>query len=58
MPFKCRRRSLLLCAVLGWGSLLGVPMRPEEIEELMKSMNEPKIAHTLAEESDSGDDPI
>ncbi len=58
MQFKRRLRDLLLCLVLGWGSLLGVPMRAEEVEELMHLMNEPKIAHTLTEESDSGDDPI
>ena len=58
MLFKRRVRGLLLCVVLGWGSMLGVPMRAEEIEELMRLMNEPKIARILAEESDSGDDPI
>ena len=33
-------------------------MRPEEIEELMHAMNQPKIAHTLPDDSESGDDKI
>jgi hypothetical protein len=39
-------------------SLGGANMRPEQIEELMYTMNQPKIAHTLPDESDSGDDLI
>ncbi|HEY1493460.1 MAG TPA: hypothetical protein VGF49_02915 [Candidatus Solibacter sp.] len=31
-------------------------MRPEEIEELMYSMTRPKIAHTLPDDSENGDD--
>ena len=33
----------------------GVPMRPEEIRELMQTMNSPKVVHVLPEEDDSGD---
>jgi len=36
---------------------MGVPMRPEEIAELMSNMNRPKIAVTLPEDDD-GDDPL
>lgn len=38
---------------LGIGSLIGVPMRPEEIQELMQTMNQPKIAHTLPQEDEN-----
>ena len=34
---------------------MGVPMRPEEIAELMSNMNQPKIAVTLPENGDRDD---
>ena len=37
--------------------MMGVPMRPEEIAELMSNMNQPKIAVTLPEDDDR-DDPL
>jgi hypothetical protein len=37
------------------GVLFGVPMRPEQIEELMHQMNQPKLAHVLKEETNGGD---
>jgi hypothetical protein len=40
--------------VLEVGALTGVPMRPEEIRELMQTLNQPKVAHVLKEtEEDS-----
>jgi hypothetical protein len=50
-------RVLFVCAVLEWGVLVGAPMRPEEIEELMHQMNQPKLAQVLPAESDEGDGP-
>ena len=44
-----------VCLVLGLGSMTGVVMRPEEIEELMSAMNKPKVAHTIPEEQDNND---
>jgi hypothetical protein len=38
------------------GVLSGAPMRPDEIEELMHQMNQPKMAHVLKSEDDEGDD--
>ena len=43
-----------VCVFLGIGSVMGVPMRPEEIAELMSNMNQPKIAVTLPEDDDRG----
>src|ERR1700730_15649482 len=37
--------------------LFGAPMRPDEIEELMYQMNQPKMAHVLPTEGEEGDDP-
>jgi hypothetical protein len=48
-------RTLLVCLPLGLGSLMGVPMRPEEIEELMHNLNQPKITITIPDDSESGD---
>ena len=50
-----RLRTILVCAMLEFAALAGVPMRPEEIEELMRQMNQPKLAHVLRDENDSGD---
>jgi hypothetical protein len=48
-----RLRTLFVCVVLEFGTLIGVPMRPEEIEELLHTMNGPKIAHRITDESDA-----
>jgi ferredoxin len=42
--------------MLEFAALAGVPMRPEEIEELMRTMNQPKLAHVLRDESERGDE--
>ena len=41
--------------MLEYAAMMGSPMRPEEIEELMHRMNQPKLAHVLRDEDDSGD---
>jgi hypothetical protein len=45
-------RKLLLLWVLHIGVQNGVPMRPEEIRELLDQMTQPKIAHTLSDKSE------
>jgi hypothetical protein len=52
-----RLRTVLLCCALQMGVIAGVPMRPEQIRELMQTMNVPKVVHVLPAEGDSGDDP-
>jgi hypothetical protein len=37
---------------------MGLPMRPDEIEELMRTMNQPKIVRKFAEAEERGDDPL
>jgi hypothetical protein len=56
--FKCRLAKLGFCAILALASIGGAPMRPEEVEELMYSMTQPKIAHTLPDDTENGDDLI
>jgi hypothetical protein len=57
MSLAKRLRAILFCLVLGMGSLMGPPMRAEEIEELTAAMIQPMIAHTLRAENDHGDPP-
>jgi hypothetical protein len=50
-----RLRTVLVCTMLETGVMLGVPIRPQQIEELLHTMNQPKIAHVLKEEHHAGD---
>jgi hypothetical protein len=40
-------RAFVLGVVLFGGSILGMPMRPEEIENLMSTMNQIKVEMTI-----------
>ena len=55
MSIRQRLRTIILCFVLELGALSGVPMRPNEIEDLMRTLNQPKVAHTIPDESKKGD---
>jgi hypothetical protein len=55
MSIARRLRTAACCAILEIGTLTGVPMRPEQIQDLMRAMNVPKIARTNPEQSPSGD---
>ena len=57
MSLKRRLRTIFCCLVLEWGALTGVPMRPEEIRELMQSLNKPKLAQTNPDRTDDGGKP-
>jgi hypothetical protein len=57
VSWKKKLRTVLACMMLEAGVLIGVPMRPDQIEELMHQMNQPKLAHVLKEEGDAGDPP-
>ena len=58
VSLRKKLRVLLACAALEVGVMMGVPMRPEQIKELMHQMNQPALAHVLKEEGESGDDPL
>ena len=55
-----RLRTVLVCMMLEAGVMIGMPMRPQEVEELLHTMNQPKVAHVLrqAYEQDGGDDDV
>ena len=52
---KSKFRTLLLCMTLLIGAFGGVPMCPEEIEEAMRSMNQPKVELAAPDETDKGE---
>jgi hypothetical protein len=56
VSIKRRLRTLLLCLPLLLGAFSGMSMRPEEIEELMHTMNQQKIVVTVDDENENGDD--
>lgn len=55
MSIAARVRMLLTCGLLQFGAVLGVPMRPDEIRELLHRMQQPKVARSLPSEDDAGD---
>ncbi len=55
MSLKHRMRVLFLGATLSAAAMMGVPMRAEEIEELMAAANRPVAAHVLRDEEDKDD---
>ena len=56
MSIKHLLRTLVVCLPLMFGALSGVPMKPEEIEELMHNLNQPKITVIIPDESENGDE--
>jgi hypothetical protein len=42
--------------MLEFGALTGMTIRPEQIQELMHTMNQPRIAHAIPNQSEKGDD--
>jgi hypothetical protein len=52
-----RLRTMLCCVALQMGALAGVPMPPEQIRDLMHTLNNPKIAQTDPEAKPSADEP-
>ena len=57
MSIVRRLRTVVCCAILEIGTLVGVPMRPEQIQDLMSAMNVPKVARTNPDDTDLGDPP-
>ena len=54
MSLARRLRVVFLCATLQLGVLVGVPMRPDEIQELMHQICQRKLAHVLPTDENSG----
>jgi hypothetical protein len=58
MSIQRRMRMLLLCLPLLLGAGIGMPMRPEEIEELMHSANQQTITYTIPGDEEAPDETI
>jgi hypothetical protein len=58
MSIKSRLRVLLLCLPLLMGAGFGMPMRPEEIEELMHSANQQTITYTIPGDKETPDETV
>jgi hypothetical protein len=58
MSIKRRLRMLALCLPLLLGAGIGMPMRPEEIEELMHSANQQTITYTIPGDEETPDETI
>jgi hypothetical protein len=56
MSLRKRLRTIFLCTTLEFAALMGMPMRPEEIDELMHTMNQPKLAHTIPEQQEEDEE--
>jgi hypothetical protein len=52
-----RVRKLILCFSLGLAALYGQPLIPDEIEELMRSADQPRLVQVLRAE-DLDDHPL
>jgi hypothetical protein len=57
LSIKRKLRALFLSLILGMGSALGAPMRPEEIEDLMHAMNQTRVCQIIREEHDEAGGP-
>jgi len=55
MSLRRRLRTLVACLVLETGVLLGVPVKAEQVQELLQSLNQPKQAKTDEEEAEQGE---
>jgi hypothetical protein len=55
VSLKRRLRTIACCLVLQAATLIGMPMRPEQVQELMHSLNQPKTARTTPEEKRKDD---
>ena len=55
MRLSPRLRTILVCAMLEYAALVGSPMRPDEIEELLRTMNKPKVTHMVTDSKGDGE---
>ncbi len=43
---------MMLCSVLWLGASMGLTMPPERLEQLLRQMSSPGVAHTLRKENE------
>lgn len=52
MRLSSRLRTILVCAMVEYAALVGSPMRPDDIQELLRTLNQPKVVHVVTDEKD------
>jgi hypothetical protein len=57
MSLKNCMGKVLLLSVLEVGALCGVPIRPDEIENIMKMSSQPAVTNVIRNEDGDGDPP-
>ena len=55
MQLRERLRILACCVILQVAATIGLPMRPEQVQDLMRVLNAPKIARTNPADDEKGD---
>ena len=50
MRLSSRLRTILVCAMLEYAALMGSPMRPEEIQKILRDMNKPQVTHVITDD--------
>jgi len=58
VSIKRKLRMLLLYLPLLAGSMSGVPMRPEDMDQILGTMNQERIEYVIPDDSENGDDTI
>ena len=58
MSIKRKLWMLLLYLPLLAGSLSGVPMRPEDMDQTMEALNQERVECVIPDDSENGDDTI
>jgi hypothetical protein len=53
--FRRRLRTVACCLVLELAATMGLPMRAEQIQDLMRVLNAPKIARTNPADDEKGE---
>ena len=51
-------RKILLCLGMEGAALLGAPVRPDEVEDLLRNAQLAKVESTIAQEQEGTDDPV
>jgi hypothetical protein len=55
VSLKSRLLTTILCSTLLVGAVFGINMRPDQIEDLLRQINQPKVARKLRETADADD---
>lgn len=55
---RSRFAKVVFCGLLGLGTMGGAQIRPEELDDLLRQMNDAKVTQIMAADRDEGDEPV